>query len=113
MASPTSATQEIVVYWRPGCGFCKHLRSQLDKNSIPHRLVNIWDNPSAAGIVRSIANGNETVPTVVVGTVGLVNPSLSDVLVTAMAEVPAAVPEGYEPPKPGRAGRFMARILGG
>ena len=37
---------------------------------------NIWENPDDAAIVRSIADGNETVPTVIVGPVGLVNPSL-------------------------------------
>jgi hypothetical protein len=30
-------------------------------------------------VVRGIANGNETVPTVVVGTIGMVNPSAAQV----------------------------------
>lgn len=29
--------------------------------------------------MRSIANGNETVPTVVIGSIGLVNPSIATV----------------------------------
>lgn len=37
---------------------------------------NIWDNPDDAAIVRSIADGNETVPTVIIGPIGLVNPSI-------------------------------------
>jgi glutaredoxin len=36
--------------------------------------VNIWDDPEAAAFVRSVANGNETVPTVVIGGVAHVNP---------------------------------------
>jgi len=40
---------------------------------------NIWERADHAATVRSIADGNETVPTVVVGGVGLVNPSLDDV----------------------------------
>ncbi|MEZ5228461.1 MAG: glutaredoxin domain-containing protein [Acidimicrobiales bacterium] len=71
------------MYWRPGCGFCSSLRSQLDRADVPHRLVNIWDSPEAAATVRSFANGNETVPTVQIGDVGLVNPSLDEVLALA------------------------------
>ena len=41
--------------------------------------MNIWDDPDAAAIVRSIARGNETVPTVLVGGVGLVNPSVREI----------------------------------
>jgi mycoredoxin len=29
--------------------------------------INIWEDPQAAARVRSVANGNETVPTVFVG----------------------------------------------
>jgi hypothetical protein len=41
-------------------------------------LVNIWEDPEAAAFVRSVARGNETVPTVTVGDVALVNPSVGD-----------------------------------
>ena len=37
--------------------------------------VNIWDDPSAAAFVRSVTGGDETVPTVVIGTTTMVNPS--------------------------------------
>ncbi len=37
---------------------------------------NIWDDPEAAAIVRSIADGNETVPTLIIGPVALVNPTV-------------------------------------
>jgi mycoredoxin len=40
---------------------------------------NIWDDPADAAIVRRYANGNETVPTVVIGDVGMVNPSATHV----------------------------------
>jgi hypothetical protein len=36
--------------------------------------VDIWRDPSAAATVRGIADGNETVPTVVVGGQSRVNP---------------------------------------
>jgi hypothetical protein len=41
-------------------------------------LVNIWEDPEAAAFVRSVARGNETVPTVTVGDVALVNPSVGE-----------------------------------
>lgn len=104
---------EVVVYWRPGCGFCSSLRRQLDRAEVPHRLVNIWEEQGAADVVRAHANGNETVPTVVIGSVGLVNPSIHEVLGVAAAHAPSAVPEGYEPPEPGRVGRWIAKTLGG
>ncbi len=41
--------------------------------------VDIWQDPEAAAFVRSVANGNETVPTVSIGDVHLVNPSARQV----------------------------------
>lgn len=71
--------REAVVYWRPGCPFCSMLRTGLRLRGVPHREVNIWEDPEAAAFVRSVANGNETVPTVVVGDTALVNPSAKQV----------------------------------
>lgn len=103
----------ITVYWRPGCGFCSSLRRQLDRHGVPHRLVNIWDDPSAAAFVRSVARGNETVPTVTVGDVSLVNPGIDAVLTAARTHAPDAVPTGYAPPRPNAAARLIGRLLGG
>ncbi|MPZ83208.1 MAG: NrdH-redoxin [Actinophytocola sp.] len=77
---------EVVLYWRPGCGFCSDLRRQLDQAGVPYRAINIWEEPDAAATVRSIVRGNETVPTVVVGSQGLVNPSLRSVLAAIRTE---------------------------
>jgi glutaredoxin-like protein len=71
----------IVVYWRPGCGFCSALERQLSRRELPYSKRNIWDDPEAAAFVRSVARGNETVPTVVVNGTALVNPSIDDVVV--------------------------------
>ena len=46
---------------------------------------NIWDNDEDAAVVRSVADGNETVPTVFVGPVALVNPTVKQVK-AALAE---------------------------
>ncbi|WP_405134849.1 glutaredoxin family protein [Nocardia sp. NBC_01388] len=56
---------ELVVYRRPGCPFCARLRRALNSNGIVHREVDIWQDPEAAAFVRKVADGNETVPTVV------------------------------------------------
>ncbi len=37
--------------------------------------VNIWKDPDAAALVRSVADGNETVPTVVIDGEAMVNPT--------------------------------------
>ena len=68
MSDPT-ATQPVTVYWRPGCGFCAGLLRGLEKTGLAHERVNIWEDEAAAAHVRSVANGNETVPTVAVGDV--------------------------------------------
>jgi mycoredoxin len=65
----------VVFYWRPGCIFCVLLRRSLDRRGIPLEARNIWQEPAAAAEVRSVAGGNETVPTVAVGGRFLVNPS--------------------------------------
>ena len=66
---------DVTVYWRPGCPFCSRLRRDLQGLGLPVTEINIWDDPSAAGVVRAAANGNEKVPTVVIGSTALVNPS--------------------------------------
>ena len=56
------------------------LRAHLDSAGLPRREVNIWDDPDAAARVRSVAAGNETVPTVFVGPAAMVHPTIDDVL---------------------------------
>jgi len=73
------ADTEITVYWRPGCGFCSSLFRQLDRAGVAYSKVDIWSDPSGAEFVRSVARGNETVPTVTVGTVSMVNPTLEQI----------------------------------
>ena len=104
--------EQIDLYWRPGCGFCMVLRRQLDKLGIERVEHNIWEDPEDAATVRAHANGNETVPTVVVGGVGMVNPSAGE-LATHLAEhAPHLLPEGFEPPQPGPVGRALGKLFG-
>lgn len=87
----------VIFYWRPGCGYCAALRRRLRRAGVAVVAVNIWRDRAAAGFVRSVARGNETVPTVVVGQRALVNPAASDVLDAVRAHAPHLLPVAAEP----------------
>ncbi|MEY4173569.1 MAG: hypothetical protein RI900_734 [Actinomycetota bacterium] len=70
----------ITLYWRPGCPFCTSLVAALRREGVEYDAVDIWQHPDAAAFVRSVANGNETVPTVTVGDISVVNPPIGRVL---------------------------------
>ena len=73
-------TDQVTFFWRPGCGFCSRLRSGLERAGVALDERNIWEDPDAAAFVRSVARGNETVPTVVVRGSALVNPPAAEVI---------------------------------
>lgn len=75
-----SPNPDVHFYWRPGCVFCMMLRRGLNKAQIETIDHNIWQDPEAAAVVREHANGNETVPTIVIGDRALVNPSAAEVV---------------------------------
>jgi glutaredoxin len=89
----------IEFFWRPGCPFCSMLERDLVGSGIPMVRHNIWDEPAAAEIVRSVAGGNETVPTVRVGDRALVNPSIAEVA-ELVAEVAPAILPAHDPHRP-------------
>lgn len=86
-AYPTARADpyEIVVHTRPGCPNCFTLRAGLRRAGLTFREISIWENPEAAAFVRSVANGNERVPTVAVGHLSMVNPSARRVRALAAA----------------------------
>lgn len=102
----------IHYYWRPGCGFCASLRRQLDRHGIDVIAHDIWAEPGAAGHVRSVTGGDETVPTVTVGDESLVNPSITEVVELVRATAPDLLPDGYEPPPPSNLDRVLGRLFG-
>ncbi len=67
--------ERVTLYWRPGCMFCVRLRLVLRWHRLHPRMINIWRDLDAADFVRSVADGNETVPTVVIDGRPVVNPS--------------------------------------
>lgn len=112
-AQVDAASSLTIVYWRPGCGFCTRLLRDLSELGLGHQRVNIHEDSAGAVFVRGVAGGNETVPTVRVGDMALINPTVDDV-VGQLAEVdPRLVPEGYEPRRPGPVGRWLRRWVHG
>jgi mycoredoxin len=73
----------LTVYSTTWCGPCKRLKSQLSREGIAYREIDIEANPTAAEFVMSVNNGNQTVPTVVIetdkGKVVRTNPSVLEV----------------------------------
>jgi mycoredoxin len=61
------------------------LRRDLTTMGVAFTEINIWDEPDAAAFVRSVANGNEIVPTITVGGAALVNPAASEVLALTLS----------------------------
>lgn len=75
----------VTMYSTTWCGYCRRLKSQLDRAGIAYTEINIEQDPESAAFVEKANNGNQTVPTVrvVAGTGGdeviLTNPSLAQV----------------------------------
>ncbi|MFV0523063.1 MAG: glutaredoxin family protein [Acidimicrobiales bacterium] len=78
----------VEFFWRPGCGFCANLERALTQANVPMSKRNIWADDTAAAIVRSVANGNETVPTVRFRSHAMVNPSADEVTKLLENEAP-------------------------
>lgn len=70
----------LTMYSTVWCGYCRRLKSQLERAGIPFREVDIEHDPDAALLVMSVNGGSQTVPTVVLpdGS-ALTNPSLAQV----------------------------------
>lgn len=110
--SVADSPNRIDLYWRPGCGFCSMLQRRLDKLGIDRVEHNIWDDDADAAVVRRHANGNETVPTVVVGDVGFVNPSARELVEFLAQRHPDLLPDGFEAPEPNPVSRLATRVFG-
>lgn len=71
------ADGHAVIFWRPGCPFCARLIQAVGDDPRV-TWVNIWDDDDAGAVVREHNNGNELVPTAIVGDTVLSNPSPSE-----------------------------------
>jgi len=54
----------VTMYSTTWCGYCYRLRSQLEREGIGYRVVDIEQDAAAADFVMSVNGGNQTVPTV-------------------------------------------------
>jgi mycoredoxin len=70
----------VTMYSTPWCGYCRRLKSQMEREGIAFTEVDIEQDLRAADYVMRVNGGNQTVPTVVFldGT-ALTNPSISQV----------------------------------
>ena len=82
---------EVVIYWRPDCVYCLDLLLRLKFTALRYRKVDIRKDPDARAFVRSVADGNETVPTVVVAGRAMVNPSKRQLIEAVQAHAPHAL----------------------
>lgn len=76
-AEGARAAQEgsVVVYWRKGCPFCTRLQVVLGRRVRDVVWVDVWADPEASAYVKSVNDGDEVVPTVVIDGVPHTNPS--------------------------------------
>ena len=72
----------VVMFSTTWCGYCKNLKSQLDRAGVAYTEVNIEEVEGTAELVAGVNGGNQTVPTLVFpdGSTAT-NPSLADVRV--------------------------------
>ena len=82
---------DVVIYWRPDCLYCLDLLLRLKFTRLRYRKVDIRKDAAARAYVRSVADGCETVPTVVVAGQALVNPSKRELLEVVAARAPEAL----------------------
>ena len=93
-----SEPEAIQFFTRPGCGISASLARRLKRRGFTLEFHDIWSDASAAAFVRSVARGNETVPTLVIGTTVLVAPGVRQVVTVVTEEAPHLLPDPTAPP---------------
>jgi len=80
MSTKNPVAGSVTMYSTTWCGYCRRLKSQLDREGITVDVIDIERDEDAAVYVMQVNGGNQTVPTVVFpdGTVAT-NPSLAEV----------------------------------
>ncbi|GAA2162370.1 mycoredoxin [Humibacillus xanthopallidus] len=70
----------VTMFTTSWCGYCRRLRSQLDREGVPFTEIDIEANPEHVDFVERVNDGNRTVPTVLFpdGSAAT-NPSLAEV----------------------------------
>ncbi len=74
VAAQARSADGVTIYFREGCPYCLTLSVRVRRYASRATWVNIWADPEGAAFVRSVNDGDETVPTVVIGGVAHTNP---------------------------------------
>ena len=53
----------VTMFTTTWCGYCRRLKSQMEREGIPFTEVDIEREPGTAEYVMSVNDGNQTVPT--------------------------------------------------
>ena len=70
----------LTMFTTTWCGYCRRLKSQLDRTGIDYTEVDIEQEPEGAELVEHANSGNRTVPTLLFDDGStLTNPSVRDV----------------------------------
>ncbi|MCC3775678.1 MULTISPECIES: mycoredoxin [unclassified Streptomyces] len=70
----------VTMYSTTWCGYCRRLKTMLDREGIAYNEINIELDPESAAFVEKANGGNQTVPTVLFADGStLTNPSLAQV----------------------------------
>ncbi|MFI9719150.1 mycoredoxin [Streptomyces sp. NPDC052396] len=70
----------VTMYSTTWCGYCRRLKSQMDREGITYNEVNIELDADSAAFVEKANGGNQTVPTLLFADGStLTNPSLAQV----------------------------------
>ncbi|MBO0654940.1 mycoredoxin [Streptomyces triculaminicus] len=73
-------SSSVTMYSTTWCGYCRRLKSQMDREGITYNEVNIELDADSAAFVEKANGGNQTVPTVLFADGStLTNPSLAQV----------------------------------
>lgn len=70
----------LTMYSTPWCGYCRRLKSQMDREGIEYQVIDIEADEKSAEYVMQVNGGNQTVPTLQLpnGT-ALTNPTIIEV----------------------------------
>ncbi|MEO5609826.1 MAG: mycoredoxin [Ornithinibacter sp.] len=71
----------VTMFTTTWCGYCRRLKSQMEREGLTWSEVDIESEPGSADFVMSVNGGNQTVPTLLFpdGT-SATNPSIAEVL---------------------------------
>jgi mycoredoxin len=85
----------LTMYSTSWCGYCHRLKSQLMREGIAYRVVDIEADDDAAAYVMSVNGGNQTVPTLrFEDGSALTNPTIVEVKAHLATVGAAAVEQG-------------------